>query len=87
MDKKYVLSAVAGGERTTSAHWRAGLPCRSVEADAARLKEYTEQYPGIKGYADMDEAIACGYDGVYGCASCGTSLSGRQETAGKRAER
>lgn len=64
MDKKI---CVIGGGRWGKNHIRtlAGLGCLAavVEADAARLKEYTEQYPGIKGYADMDEAIACGYDG------------------------
>ena len=64
MDKKI---CVIGGGRWGKNHIRtlAGLGCLAavVEADAVRLKEYTEQYPGIKGYADMDEAIACGYDG------------------------
>lgn len=64
MDKKI---CVIGGGRWGKNHIRtlAGLGCLAavVEADAARLKEYTELYPGIKGYADMDEAIACGYDG------------------------
>ena len=32
----------------------------------------------------MDEAIACGYDGYTVALPCGTSLSGRQETAGKK---
>lgn len=64
MDKKI---CVIGGGRWGKNHIRtlAGLGCLAavVEADAVRLKEYTELYPGIKGYADMDEAIACGYDG------------------------
>lgn len=58
---------VIGGGRWGKNHIRtlAGLGCLAavVEADAGRLKEYTEQYPGIKGYTDIDEAIACGYDG------------------------
>ena len=64
MDKKI---CVIGGGRWGKNHIRtlAGLGCLAavVEADAVRLKEYTELYPGIKGYADMDEAIARGYDG------------------------
>lgn len=58
---------VIGGGRWGKNHIRtlAGLGCLAavVEADAGRLKEYTEQYPGIKGYTDINEAIACGYDG------------------------
>ena len=54
MDKKI---CVIGGGRWGKNHIRtlAGLGCLAavVEADAARLKEYTEQYPGIKGYADI----------------------------------
>ena len=61
MDKKYVLSAAAGGERTTSAHWPV-LPCRSGRGGAARLRVYGA-VSGIKGYADMDKANSYSYDG------------------------
>lgn len=58
---------VIGGGRWGKNHIRtlAGLGCLAavVEADADRLREFTEQYPGIKGYTDLDEAIADGYDG------------------------
>lgn len=58
---------VIGGGRWGKNHIRtlAGLGCLAavVEADADRLREFTEQYPGIKGYTDLDEAIAGGYDG------------------------
>ncbi len=34
-----------------------------VETDPKRLDEFLEQYPGIKGHTEVDEAIACKYDG------------------------
>lgn len=34
-----------------------------VETDPKRLDEFLEQYPGIKGYTEVDEAIGCKYDG------------------------
>lgn len=58
---------VVGGGRWGKNHIRtlANLGCLAavVEADADKLKEFTEQYPAIKGYTDIEEAIACRFDG------------------------
>ena len=58
---------VIGGGRWGQNHIKtlAGLGCLAavVEADSERLKAFMEQYPGIKGYTDVNEAIAARYDG------------------------
>ena len=88
MDKKI---CVIGGGRWGKNHIRtlAGLGCLAavVEADAVRLKEYTELYPGIKGYADMDEAIACGYDGYTVALPAELHYPAGRKLLEKRAER
>lgn len=64
MEKKI---CVIGGGRWGKNHIKTlfGLGCLAaiVEADSEKLNEFLEQYPGVKGYTAVDEAIACGYDG------------------------
>ena len=80
MDKKI---CVIGGGRWGKNHIRtlAGLGCLAavVEADAARLKEYTGAVSRNKGICGHGRSHCLRLRRIYGCASCGTSLSGRQE--------
>lgn len=58
---------VIGGGRWGQNHIKtlAGLDCLAaiVESDPEKLKKFVSQYPDAKGYTDVDEAIACRYDG------------------------
>jgi UDP-2-acetamido-3-amino-2,3-dideoxy-glucuronate N-acetyltransferase len=58
---------VVGGGRWGQNHIKtlAGLGCLAaiVESRPERLKALLVQYPGVKGYTDIDEAIDAGYDG------------------------
>lgn len=58
---------VIGGGRWGKNHIRTlfGLGCLAaiVESDSARLNAFLDEYPGVKGYTDVEEAIAARYDG------------------------
>lgn len=58
---------VIGGGRWGNNHIKtlANLGCLAavVETNADRLKELQNEYPTVKGYTDVDDAIACRYDG------------------------
>ncbi len=58
---------VIGGGRWGRNHIRtlAGMGCLAaiVESNKERLEEFLKQYPGIKGFTSVDEAIAERYDG------------------------
>jgi UDP-2-acetamido-3-amino-2,3-dideoxy-glucuronate N-acetyltransferase len=63
---KKTICAIGGG-RWGKNHIKtlAGLGCLAaiVEPVPEKLQELLRQYPGVKGYTDIDEAIAAGYDG------------------------
>jgi UDP-2-acetamido-3-amino-2,3-dideoxy-glucuronate N-acetyltransferase len=56
-----------GGGRWGANHIRTlyGMGCLAAiaESNQKRLEELLTQYPGVKGYTDVDDAIAAGYDG------------------------
>lgn len=63
--KKHIC--VIGGGRWGRNHiktlWGLGCLAAIVEADPEKLRGFLEQYPGTIGFTDVDEAIACRYEG------------------------